>query len=302
MNLLDIRGPYHFNGFTLTRIVEWEGEAMPHPVLFPGRTAAEIRQASPPGADARLTGTGMIVTSTQFFLLQERGRASVIEAGSGNGKSRPAEPYWDHQSLPYRETLAWLGVQPEDVAFVFLSHLHPDHVGLATTERDGGWAPTFPRARYVLHPREWEYWRSLPGSHPFIDDSVKPLIEAGCVRFAGEGDAIGGIRIHEAFGHTPGHLIFETESAPLWFLGDLLHHPSQAAHPDWPSADWDVDREGGVAQRKKFFRRFADSGAHLLAAHLGGLFRIEQIGRDEFRLRYEAESESEPQRDAAASC
>lgn len=308
MKLLETRGPHQFNGWTTTQIVEWEGEAMPHPILFPGKTAGQIRKASPPGADGRLTDNGMIVISAQFFVLQADGRAFVIEAGSGNGKTRPAEPYWDHQNLPYLETLAALGVQPEDVAYVFLSHLHPDHVGLATTWADGRWSPTFPRAEYVFHPREWAYWNSLsaddPKRHPCIDDSVLPLVEARCVRFAHAGDRIGGIRIHEAAGHTPGHLIFEAGQGDLWFLGDLLHHPAQAAHPDWPSADWDTDRDGAVSQRKNFFRRFADTEARLLAAHMGGPFRIEETGPGRFFVRYEKSRAAEgcPQGAVSVPC
>jgi glyoxylase-like metal-dependent hydrolase (beta-lactamase superfamily II) len=289
MELLQIHGPYAFNDWRVTRIVEWEGEAMPHAVLFPKISADEIRAASPAGAGGRLTERGMIVTSNQFFLLEGEGRAAVIEAGSGNGKRRPAEPYWDRQNLPYFETLGSLGIKPEDVEFVFLSHLHQDHVGLATIWKDGSWTPAFPRAKYVVHPREWAHWTGLspddPRYHPCIGDSILPLREAGCVLFARGGDRIGGIRIHEAPGHTPGLLLFEAAQGALWFLGDLLHHPAQAAHPEWPSADFDTDRAGGIAQRRRYFARFADSGACLLASHAGGPFRIESNGPGKFFFR-----------------
>ena len=290
MDLLETRGPHNFNGWKVTRIVEWEGEAMPHAVLFPGIPAAEIRKASPGGAHSRLTEKGMIVTSTQLFVLQGEGRAILFEAGSGNGKTRPSEPYWDHQNLPYRETLASLGIQPEDIEYVFLSHLHQDHVGLATTWADGRWAPTFPRAKYVFHPREWVYWNSLsssdPKRHPCIDDSVLPLLEAGCVQFARAGDRLGGIRIHEAPGHTPGNLLFEVDGAGLWFLGDLLHHPAQATHPEWAAASFDVDPDLGRMQRLTYFKRFADFDLSLLAAHMGGPFRIEETGPGGYFVRY----------------
>ncbi|MBN1438593.1 MAG: MBL fold metallo-hydrolase [Anaerolineales bacterium] len=140
MDLLKVFGPHCWDGAELWRIVEWEGEAMAHPVLFPGRTTREIRRVSPPGVGARLTETGMIISSTQIFLLRFGGRLSVIDAGSSNGKTRPDEPYWDHQNLPYEQTLASLGVRLEDVDFVFLSHLHHDHVGWATTAAERGWA------------------------------------------------------------------------------------------------------------------------------------------------------------------
>jgi glyoxylase-like metal-dependent hydrolase (beta-lactamase superfamily II) len=285
-----MRGPLFFRRWNLFQIVEWEGEAMPHGVLLPGIPAEEIRKASPPGADSRLTETGMIVTSTQLFLLKEGNRAVLIEAGSGNGKTRPVEPYWDHQNLPYRETLAALGVKPQDVEYVFLSHLHLDHVGLATTWNGGRWEPTFPRAKYVLDPREWAYWNSLPTGdpkrHPCLDDSVRPLLDAGCIAFAHEGERIGTLRIHHAPGHTPGHLLFELEDSNVWFLGDLLHHPAQARHPEWSAANWDVDPELARSQRRRFLKRFADSRATLLAAHTGGPFRVEEIAPGRYSVRY----------------
>jgi glyoxylase-like metal-dependent hydrolase (beta-lactamase superfamily II) len=167
---------------------------------------------------------------------------------------------------------------------VFLSHLHPDHVGLATTRIDGRW-------EYVLHPDEWAYWGGLkpgdPRRHPCIDDSVLPLVEAGRVRIARAGERIGPIRIHEAPGHTPGHLLFEAEGDGVWFLGDLLHHPAQVAHPEWPSADWDVDCVKNAFERRKMFRRAADDGLLLLAVHTGGVFRIEQADDGGFAARYE---------------
>lgn len=290
MNLLETRGPYNFNEWDVFQIVEWEGEAMPHGVLFPGIPADEIRKASPSGRNGRLSETGMIVTSTQMFLLKNGRRAVLIEAGSGNGKTRPAEPYWDHQNLPYRETLAALGVEPEDMEFTFLSHLHPDHVGLATTWNGESWEPTFPRAEYVLDPREWAHWCSFPAGdpprHPFIDDSVRPLVEAGRIRYAHDGERIGPLRIRYAPGHTPGHLLLEMEDTNLWFLGDLLHHPAQAAHPEWSAGGWDVDPELARAQRRHFFKLFAESNADLLAAHTGDPFRVEEVSSGRFSVKY----------------
>jgi glyoxylase-like metal-dependent hydrolase (beta-lactamase superfamily II) len=278
MTLLDVRGPQAFGPWQVTRIVEWEGEAFPHTTLFPGIPLGELRQASPPDADGRLSPDGALVISNQFFLLQSKAGTVLAEQGSGNGKTRPNEPHWDHQSLPYLETLASRGVKPEDVDAVFLSHLHPDHVGLATTDRGGRWKPTFPRAEYVLHSCEWEYWKPLsetdPGHHPWIGDSVLPLVESGLIRWTRDGERIHGIRVHEAFGHTPGHCLFEAEGAGLWLLGDLLHHPSQVVRPEWASGNFDFDPEENRRTRIKAYRRFAETGATLFAAHLGGPFRI----------------------------
>ncbi|MBN2086384.1 MAG: MBL fold metallo-hydrolase [Anaerolineales bacterium] len=290
MTLLEIRGPHVFDELKVFQIIEWEGEAMPHGVLFPGIPADAIRKASPSGENSRLTETGMIVSSTQMFLVTQGNRAILIEAGSGNGKARPDEPYWDHQNLPYRETLAAAGVGLGDVEYVFLSHMHPDHVGLATTWNGDRWEPTFPGAKYVLAPREWAYWNGFPAGdparHPCINDSILPLVEAGSVQFARGGERIGPVRVHDTTGHTPGHLVFELEDRNVWFLGDLIHHPAQAPHPEWSAADWDFDRELARSQRRRFFHQFAESRATLLAAHTGDPFRVEEISPGRFMACY----------------
>ena len=274
MNLLETRGPHHFGPWTLTQIVEWEGEAFPHNVLFPDLPVEAVRRSTPSGIHGRLTETGMLITSTQLFVLRREDLVILVELGTGNGKARPAEAYWDHQNLPYLETLAALNIQPEDVAYAFISHCHVDHVGLGTTQKDGCWVPTFPRARYVLRPAEWEYWSGLPDQHPCLEDSVKPLVDAGRIQWVQDGECVAGIRIHDAAGHTPGNMIFEVEGQDLWLLGDLLHHPAQIAHPEWPSAAFDTYVELNTRQRRRYFKHFADTNAALFAVHMGDQFKV----------------------------
>jgi glyoxylase-like metal-dependent hydrolase (beta-lactamase superfamily II) len=292
MNLLETRGPHTFGPWTVIQIVEWEGEAFPYTVLFPNIPIEQVRAASPAGSNSRITENGMLITSSQLFILRQAEQVILIEQGTGNGKTRPDEPYWDHQNLPYLETLASLGIRPEDVDYVFLSHLHVDHVGLATTQQADYWVPTFPRAKYVLHPDEWAYWGNLPGSdplrHPCIDDSVLPLVEAGCIQWAHSGDLIGGVRIHAAPGHTPGNLLFEVEEYNLWFIGDLLHHPAQVMHPEWASASFDVDRATNLIQRKNFIERFAASEAVLFSVHMGNPFQVIRTGASRSVIRYQS--------------
>jgi glyoxylase-like metal-dependent hydrolase (beta-lactamase superfamily II) len=267
--------------------VEWEGEAFPHTSLFPDISIEALRAAPPSGVHGRLTESGMIITATQLFVLRQKDLVILIELGTGNGKTRPAESYWDHQNLPYLETLAALKIRPEDVAFAFISHLHVDHVGLATTRKDDCWVPTFPQARYMLNSAEWEYWSKMPSRHPCLDDSVRPLVEAGCVDWVQDHQCVAGIRIHEAAGHTPGNVIFEVEDQNLWFVGDMLHHPAQIAHPEWPSASFDVDVELNTRQRRRYFKQFADSGATLFAEHMGNQFKITEVATEQFFAKYD---------------
>ncbi|HLJ80365.1 MAG TPA: MBL fold metallo-hydrolase, partial [Ktedonobacterales bacterium] len=57
-------------------------------------------------------------------------------------------------SLP--EMLATLGVRPEDVTHVVLTHAHFDHFSGVTMARDGARVPVFPNARYYLGRGDWE--------------------------------------------------------------------------------------------------------------------------------------------------
>jgi glyoxylase-like metal-dependent hydrolase (beta-lactamase superfamily II) len=290
MELLETRGPYTFGPWTVTQVVEGEGEAFPYSFFFPDLSIEEIRAASPSGVDSRLTEKGMIIMSTQFFILQRTDLTVLIEQGTGNGKTRPHEPHWDHQNLPYLQTLAKLGIVPEHVDYILISHLHPDHVGLATTFNGTHWEPTFPRAKYMLSKRELDYWTDTSTDDskrpPHIDDSVIPLINRDCIQFVKHGDIIGGIRIHEAPGHTPGNLLFQAEGCNLWFIGDLLHHPAQIMYPEWPSAAFDYDNDETLQQRRRYYKRFADNGAHLLTVHMGNMFQIQETEAGRFTVRY----------------
>ena len=290
MVMIETRGPRHVGDRSVTQVVEWEGEALPHTRLFPTLSLDALRAASPPPPHTRLSEAGMVITANQFFVVQGKGEVSVIEMGTGNGKSRPDEPYWDHQNLPYEETLASLGVSLEDVRYAFISHGHLDHTGFATSPAGDGWAPSFPNARYVMHPREWEYWGGMssenPRWHPCIEDTLRPLVDAGVVHWASDGEVVGGLVVHHAPGHTPGKIVLELSGGQVWFVGDMLHHPAQIAHPEWSAADFDTDREGAIAQREKYLPMLADTGSLVYAMHLGNPFQIERSGAG---LRYVAQ-------------
>ncbi|HEY4058032.1 MAG TPA: MBL fold metallo-hydrolase [Kofleriaceae bacterium] len=129
------------------------------------------------------------------------------------------------------ESLAALGVTPEMIDVVVLSHLHFDHAGGALTAYVGGAQPqlVFPRATYVVGA---EAWQRAVAPHArdrasFIPGFTNLLAASGRLELAASdrATALGnGYRFHRSSGHTPGLLLTEVEmpDGPVLFASDLI--------------------------------------------------------------------------------
>jgi glyoxylase-like metal-dependent hydrolase (beta-lactamase superfamily II) len=89
-------------------------------------------------------GNGVFAVDTEHvrpradasYLLVEGGRAAFIDTGSA------------HSAANCLEALASLGLDPDSVEYILLTHIHLDHAGGA-----GSLARSLPRARVLVHPR-----------------------------------------------------------------------------------------------------------------------------------------------------
>jgi len=197
----------------------------------------------------------------------------LVDTGVGNDKSRAGAPDWHRRQGTYLADLRAAGVAPEDVDYVLCTHLHVDHVGWNTRLVDGRWVPTFPRARYVFHGPEWEFWRweSASGREPWgcIADSVVPVVEAGQALLVDQGWRLGRhLALEPSPGHTPGHVtvVLSTSAGTAVLSGDLMHRTVQVAEPQWSSI-FCSDPRLAAETRRAFVERYADSGVLVLAAH-----------------------------------
>jgi glyoxylase-like metal-dependent hydrolase (beta-lactamase superfamily II) len=288
-----------FGASTLQRIVESEGPLMPPFEIYGDCTQAHLDAnrswLQPRFQDA---ASGHLILSIQSYLVRQSGLTILVDCCGGNDKER-ARPQFHRQQGPWLDTLRKAGVVPEDIDIVLCTHLHVDHVGWNTRLENGRWVPTFPKARYLISRREWDYWRNagpaaLVRTGDFITDSVLPIIDSGQADLIGDEHAIkSDISLEPAHGHTPGQTMMRLGpgGGAAMLIADLMHHPLQIRYPEW-STRFCVDPVKARQTRTAFLNEHADTGRLIFPCHFptpgGG--RIERDGAD-YRFIFDGERE-----------
>lgn len=169
-----------------------------------------------------------ILLDTNCLLVRTPDSLGLIDTGYGNKASETVRSRHDlaaEEQLP--KSLAAVGVSPEQIDWVILTHLHFDHAGGCTwRDPDGKLQATFPRATHVIQKDEWEDAISnrpeLAGAY-FAQD-FQLLAESGLAHFVGEvGEIVPGVSTRRTNGHTRGHQIVKLSSGEqtAFYLGDL---------------------------------------------------------------------------------
>jgi glyoxylase-like metal-dependent hydrolase (beta-lactamase superfamily II) len=171
--------------------------------------------------------------AARALLLQtSKGENILFEAGIGcffepKLKERFGVTSAEHVLL---QNLAKMGMQPADIDAVILSHLHFDHAGgLLTPYDEGPPALVFPRAKFYVARRHWE-WALHP--HPRERASFIPQLHK-LLETSGRLVLIDGpnfqrlpwpISFYSSNGHTIGLMVsvIETDSGPLAFVSDVI--------------------------------------------------------------------------------
>lgn len=252
----------------ITRVVEAEG---PTPGSFLFAEAAPEKLLQHAWLQPHfMTAEGMLISSIHAFLIESGSRVIVVDTCVGNDKPR-AVKNWHMRKGRFLEDMAEAGFPRERVTHVVCTHLHVDHVGWNTLLKDGKWVPTFPKARYLIGRREWDYWSKAqdPSDRAIQDDSVRPVLDAGLADLVDADFQITPeVRLEPTPGHTPGHVSVRISSKgeEAVVTGDLMHHPVQCAMPAMNSR-FDVDPEAARRTRRAFLEKYKDGKALVLGTH-----------------------------------
>ena len=188
------------------------------------------------------------------------------------------------------ESLKSAGYQPEQVDEIYITHMHPDHVGgLMAGEK-----MAFPNAVVRADKRDADFWLSQAnldnapaegkGFFQGAMASLNPYVAAGKFKpFDGNTELAPGIKAMAAPGHTPGHSLYVVESGgrKLVLWGDLMHVAAvQFAEPSVTIA-FDTDSKNAAVQRKRAYAEAAKQGYLVGSAHLSfpGLGHLRAEGK-----------------------
>lgn len=180
--------------------------------------------------------------------------------------------YYDFSELKTIETcLAEIGVNPEDITDVVLTHLHFDHCGAVTRKNEKGeLIPTFPYARYWCSRGQWE-----TACHPsvlevdsFSPADFLPLLNSGKLHLIAENTEIdSNFRLRIFDGHTKGQLACYIDGMDGGYLipGDVI---PTAAHISlcWLSA-YDMHAEDAVCSKREMLEDSVEDDRKLIFYH-----------------------------------
>jgi glyoxylase-like metal-dependent hydrolase (beta-lactamase superfamily II) len=183
----------------------------------------------------------IVVNTGKALVLFDAGYGSVVGASAG----------------AFVSNLAGAGYTPDQIDIVVISHCHGDHIGGLI----GPNGPNFPNARYVIAEEEYRFWTApellsgdLAKHAGLTQEQVVPLKDR-IVFVRGNTEVTHGVFALEAFGHTPGHLVFhvESEGQRMLIWADIaVHQVLNLQRPDW-YLSYDVDREKAAVMRKRIF-------------------------------------------------
>jgi len=91
----------------------------------------------------------LIPMQTNLFLLKANGKNILLDTGLGDVISKKEQKIYAATGETNIENgLKKFGVSPDDIDYVFLSHLHTDHSGGTVINTENGLKPRFPKAKY----------------------------------------------------------------------------------------------------------------------------------------------------------
>jgi len=209
--------------------------------------------------DLQQRPTGSLLVEIQPFVVITSQDVLVLDAGLGFSNAAG--------QLQLHGNLKKLGILPEQVTKVLMTHLHKDHAGGVSYGTDEK-KLSFPNARYYIQKRELDFAfeRGFPS---YIPEELELLKTAPQVQFLYDDAGIidNAIFYQHTGGHSPHHQVFWIKEGTeiIFFGGDVA--PQLQQMKVRYKTKYDFDPERAMQLRQQWWQQGADEGWRFLFYH-----------------------------------
>jgi glyoxylase-like metal-dependent hydrolase (beta-lactamase superfamily II) len=192
----------------------------------------------------------------------------LLESGLGNKLTEKQRKLFRIKAeWEILQDLSVLGLQPNDIEYVILTHYDWDHSAGVVMQEGADLKLTFPCARHVIQKTEWDdvlnaNARSMHTYWPINIETLKN--SSNLVLKDGDAEIVNGISVSLTGGHTRGHQIvmLESEGQKAIYLGDLL--PTHAHfNPLWITA-YDNFPLDSIRMKEQYITQYVAENAWFL--------------------------------------
>jgi glyoxylase-like metal-dependent hydrolase (beta-lactamase superfamily II) len=181
---------------------------------------------------------------TDPILIQWDGKNILLESGIGKGKltDKQKRNFGVVEESHLEEDLLTLGLKPEDIDFVLMTHLHFDHACGLTKLENEEYISVYPKARIIASSIEWNEMQNpnIRSANTYWKENWQ-AIASQVETFENEWK-LGPMRLIHTGGHSDGHsiLVIEDGEETIIHMADLMpthaHKPSLwvMAYDDYP--------------------------------------------------------------------
>jgi glyoxylase-like metal-dependent hydrolase (beta-lactamase superfamily II) len=173
--------------------------------------------------------------------------------------------------------LASVGVEPENIDAILMTHLHPDHVGGLV---DGSGRAVFPNAELIVHAEEQAYWSDPRVLNNAAEGQARQWVQLTLAALAAyrertriitTGEILPQVTAVPEPGHTPGHTgwLIASGSEALLIWGDIVHLQGvQFGYPEAGMSVVDVDSSQAIVTRRRIMDMAASDQLRVAGMHL----------------------------------
>ncbi len=172
----------------------------------------------------------------RVLLVRWENRVMLVDTGNGSKMSEKLRSIYkvDNSQYTLLDSLHSIGLRPDDVTDVLLTHLHFDHAGGATHMENGLAIPSFKNATYYVQRDhyEWALHPTVKDQASFWPENYQPLIDHDQLELLdGDGWLFPGLGVECFHGHTKAlqMLKVQDDNKTVVFPADLF--PTHAHIP-----------------------------------------------------------------------